>query len=138
TAYMLIATPHCLRLLAHCALRALALARDNAGSNIDAKMAIIAITTSNSINVKPRPGRRRGEENSALIGSAAVRPRATLAAAPASNTSPPFRDHCPASKLGALVAAGSLSFFFKPPALPEVADSNFASAATLLRIVCLN
>lgn len=32
------------------------LARDNAGNNNAARMAIIAITTSNSINVNPRDG----------------------------------------------------------------------------------
>src|SRR6266704_3519210 len=48
-AYMLMATPHCLRLLAHCALTAAALALFNAGSNMLARM---AMTTSSSINVK--------------------------------------------------------------------------------------
>jgi hypothetical protein len=37
----------------HMVLRALSRARANTGNNIAAKMAIIAITTSNSINVKP-------------------------------------------------------------------------------------
>jgi hypothetical protein len=37
----------------HCALTALLFARANAGNNIEARMAIIATTTSNSINVKP-------------------------------------------------------------------------------------
>src|ERR1041385_6124436 len=48
---MLIAMPHCLRLLAHCALTAADFALLNAGNNIAARMAIMAITTRSSINV---------------------------------------------------------------------------------------
>src|SRR5215831_16725368 len=54
-AYMLIAVPHCLRLLLHCARTADALALPNAGSNIAARMAMIAITTRSSIKVKACP-----------------------------------------------------------------------------------
>src|SRR5206468_509014 len=53
-AYMLTASPHCLRLLAHWIFIALAFALDSAGSNIAAKIAMMAITTSNSINVNAR------------------------------------------------------------------------------------
>src|SRR5438105_10745522 len=48
---MAMAKPHCLRLLAHMVLTAFALAVANAGSSMAARMAIIAITTNNSINV---------------------------------------------------------------------------------------
>src|SRR5262252_2138636 len=50
-AYILIARPHCFKLLAHCALTAAALALLKAGSNIAARIAIIAMTTSSSIKV---------------------------------------------------------------------------------------
>ena len=43
----------CFKLLRHVAFKAVALAFANAGSNNEAKIAIIAITTSNSIRVKP-------------------------------------------------------------------------------------
>lgn len=43
---------NCLRLLMHLALWALNFALDSAGNNMAARMAIIAITTSNSIKVK--------------------------------------------------------------------------------------
>jgi hypothetical protein len=50
-AYILMASPHCFRLLAHCARIADAFALARAGSNIAARMAIMAITTNNSIKV---------------------------------------------------------------------------------------
>src|SRR5258708_6614392 len=43
----------CLRLFMHFTRFADSLARDRAGKSIAARMAIIAMTTSNSINVKP-------------------------------------------------------------------------------------
>jgi hypothetical protein len=46
----------------HCIRRALALADANAGSNIAARMAIMAITTSSSINVNPEVRHRLGAE----------------------------------------------------------------------------
>jgi hypothetical protein len=52
-AYILIAKPHCLRLLAHWARIAVALALLKAGNNMAARMAMMAMTTSNSIKVKP-------------------------------------------------------------------------------------
>src|SRR4030095_7153847 len=45
------AKPHCLQLLAHNVLCALAFAFDSAGRSIPARIAIIAITTNNSIKV---------------------------------------------------------------------------------------
>ena len=45
--------PICFRLFRHCVRRAFSRAELNAGMSIPAKMAIIAITTNNSINVKP-------------------------------------------------------------------------------------
>jgi hypothetical protein len=44
---------NCFELLAQEAPWPLALARDKAGSNIEARMAMMAITTNNSISVKP-------------------------------------------------------------------------------------
>src|SRR5436309_3183086 len=52
-AYMLIANPHCLPLLVQSVLSALAFALARAGSNRPARMAMIAITTSSSMRVKP-------------------------------------------------------------------------------------
>src|SRR3990167_1008259 len=52
--YIFMARPICLRLDAHCVLRADSLALPNTGSRIPARMPIMAITTSNSINVKPK------------------------------------------------------------------------------------
>jgi hypothetical protein len=52
--YILNAKLTCFRLLAHAARRAASRARDNAGNNSAARIAMIAITTNNSINVKPR------------------------------------------------------------------------------------
>jgi hypothetical protein len=49
---MLMAVPHCLRLLPHWALKAAVLARFRAGSNIAARMAMMAMTTSSSMRVK--------------------------------------------------------------------------------------
>src|SRR6516162_7986709 len=48
-----IANPSCFICDAHCVRRALAFADARAGSNIAARIAMIAITTSNSISVKP-------------------------------------------------------------------------------------
>src|ERR1700677_3307775 len=52
-AYIVQASANCFWLLKQVDCVAFSLARANAGSNIAAKMAIMAITTSNSINVKP-------------------------------------------------------------------------------------
>src|SRR5207237_9883521 len=58
-AYMIIARPICLKFDWHVDERALSRAWAKTGNNIAARMAIIAITTSSSISVKPeRPGRR--------------------------------------------------------------------------------
>src|ERR1700691_1192241 len=51
--YIVQASANCFWLIKQVACVAFSLARANAGSNIAAKMAIMAITTSNSINVKP-------------------------------------------------------------------------------------
>ena len=51
-AYIVHASAHCFVLLMHCAPCALSFARDIAGNSIAAKIAIIAITTNNSISVK--------------------------------------------------------------------------------------
>src|SRR6185295_12166790 len=63
--YMKFASVSCLRLLAHLIECALVLARESAGSNIEARIAMIAITTSSSIKVKEERGRvgasKRGE-----------------------------------------------------------------------------
>ncbi len=45
--------PICFRLLIHLILCALLFAADKAGSNIAARMAMMAMTTSSSIKVKP-------------------------------------------------------------------------------------
>src|SRR6185437_7729823 len=50
---MVSSSPHCLRLLAHCPFKAVAFSLARAGSNNAARMAMIAITTNNSISVKP-------------------------------------------------------------------------------------
>jgi hypothetical protein len=46
----------CFRLLRQTVWSPLAFARASVGNNMLARMAMIAITTSNSIKVKPRPG----------------------------------------------------------------------------------
>src|SRR5713101_4321526 len=51
---MVTATPSCFRLLAHWLRRACSLARAKTGKRMAARMAMMAITTSNSIRVKPR------------------------------------------------------------------------------------
>src|SRR5882724_1149515 len=53
--YMVIVTPNCLRFERQLARRAFSLARARAGSNIAARIAMMAMTTSNSIRVKPDP-----------------------------------------------------------------------------------
>ena len=50
----------CFKLLKHWMRLALFLAAAKAGSNIAAKMAMMAMTTSNSIRVNPPKRRRRG------------------------------------------------------------------------------
>src|SRR5260221_3069340 len=57
--YIIQAVVSCLRLLTQLILWAFNLAVDNAGRIIDAKMAMIAITTSSSINVKAKKRRPR-------------------------------------------------------------------------------
>src|SRR5262245_17212461 len=52
-AYKWVASPHCLRLFRQAIAWAFSLAFPNAGSSIAAKIAMMAITTSNSIRVKP-------------------------------------------------------------------------------------
>src|SRR5262245_6025088 len=47
------ASTHCLTLLKQAVCCALALARARAGNNKDARMAMMAMTTSNSMSVKP-------------------------------------------------------------------------------------
>src|ERR1039458_1130320 len=59
-AYIFTASPHCLRLLAHWICNARALALASAGNNIAARMAMMAMTTSSSINVKPLAGGKPG------------------------------------------------------------------------------
>src|SRR4051794_23448378 len=57
--------PICRRLLRHCVRLAFSLAFDSAGKSMAARMAIIAITTSNSISVNPAgcaPGKIRQDE----------------------------------------------------------------------------
>src|SRR3989442_2462719 len=54
-AYRLTAKPHCLPLLAQRVLSDLAFALARAGNNRLARMAMIAMTTSNSIRVNPSP-----------------------------------------------------------------------------------
>ncbi len=49
------ACPNCRMLLAHTAVSACSLASDNDGNRIAISTAMIAMTTSSSINVKPRP-----------------------------------------------------------------------------------
>src|SRR6516162_8319369 len=53
--YMIQANPNCFWLLMQVAVVALSFARLRAGSSIAARMAMMAMTTSNSINVKPLP-----------------------------------------------------------------------------------
>src|SRR6266550_4546765 len=56
---MWVVSKNCLRLLIHCTRFPFSLALASAGRSIAAKIAMMAITTSNSINVKPcRPLRR--------------------------------------------------------------------------------
>src|SRR6266576_319645 len=57
-AYMMMPRPICFRLLAQLMRKARSLAFDNAGNNIAARMAMMAMTTSSSINVNPACGRR--------------------------------------------------------------------------------
>jgi len=54
--YMKFARVSCLRLLVHLIECALVLARESAGSNMEARIAMIAITTSSSIKVKAERG----------------------------------------------------------------------------------
>ncbi len=66
-AYMTQQTLSCLMLLRHFIVMALALALESAGSSIAAKMAMMAITTSSSIKVKPaRRAKWRSWEASCL------------------------------------------------------------------------
>ena len=51
--------PHCLQLLVQRVFTALDLARDKAGRSMPARMAMMAMTTSNSIRVKARVQRQR-------------------------------------------------------------------------------
>ena len=51
--YMVWARPHCLRLLEQAARLASSLALARAGSSMAARIAMTAMTTSNSIRVKP-------------------------------------------------------------------------------------
>src|SRR6266550_2004241 len=55
---MMMPRPICFRLLAQLMRKARSLAFDNAGNNIAARMAMMAMTTSSSINVNPACGRR--------------------------------------------------------------------------------
>src|SRR5436190_326806 len=57
----------CFSLLRHTTARAFSFARDNAGKRRAARMAMIAITTSNSMSVKP--GLSRAGETSAVFAS---------------------------------------------------------------------
>src|SRR3569833_405275 len=60
--YSVVKTIVCFRLLRQEVLSALLFAFANAGNSIAARMAMMAITTSNSINVKPDPFKERTEE----------------------------------------------------------------------------
>ena len=51
--YSAVARPICLRLFLHCVETACDLALTKAGRSMAARMAMMAMTTSNSINVKP-------------------------------------------------------------------------------------
>src|SRR6478736_7438424 len=53
-AYMATPMPTCRKLLMHWVRKAFAFALDNAGNNIAARMAMMAITTNSSIRVKAR------------------------------------------------------------------------------------
>jgi hypothetical protein len=79
--------PICLKLARHWMRLALSLALDNAGNNRAARIAIIAMTTSNSINVKPprpallprletpppvRLGSKSGVSSTALFANALI------------------------------------------------------------------
>src|SRR5215469_13171359 len=66
-AYMTLAMPICLRLLRQAVCCALRLARLRAGRSIAAKMAMMAMTTNNSIRVKALPFAAR-EEQRLLVG----------------------------------------------------------------------
>src|SRR6185436_14560593 len=57
--YNIKARPTCRILLKHRIRLPFSFANDKAGRSIPARMAIMAITTSNSINVKPRRGPRK-------------------------------------------------------------------------------
>src|SRR5207245_9755137 len=61
-------TPICLRLLRHWVRLAFSLARESTGRSIAARIAMMAITTSSSIRVKPRVRSRR-RSGSALLES---------------------------------------------------------------------
>jgi hypothetical protein len=67
------AIPICRRLLTHLVFLADSWALARAGSSIEAKIAIIAMTTRSSIKVKP-PGKRRRGEHSARQGEAPAEP----------------------------------------------------------------
>src|ERR1700760_3830295 len=55
---MVIAKPHCFRLLTQVSRLALAFAEFRAGKSSPARIAMMAITTSNSIKVNPKPAAR--------------------------------------------------------------------------------
>src|ERR1051326_4271627 len=59
---MLVARPTCLRLLMQAALRAFSLAFDRAGRSSPARMAMMAITTSNSMRVNARAEKGAGRK----------------------------------------------------------------------------
>src|ERR1041385_6787720 len=75
--FIAVARPSCLRLLMHEACWAFDFAFDNAGNSIPAKIAIIAITTSNSSNVKPPARRKRKPRNPGTEARAAAGSRVT-------------------------------------------------------------
>jgi hypothetical protein len=66
-AYCNEAKPICFKLLIHCVALAELFALLKAGRSIEARIAMMAITTSNSISVKPRPPSARAVGRS--IGS---------------------------------------------------------------------
>src|SRR5688500_18738418 len=88
------AIPCCLRLETHLIFCAFSLALASAGSSMLARMAMIAMTTSNSIRVKPRrargfspsppsrserdEGEGRGEEEGTVAADPALRERRTM------------------------------------------------------------
>src|SRR5438477_2395318 len=73
-AYISVASPHCFKLLKQVVAAPLALARLNAGKSSEARMAIIEMTTSNSMSVKAWLSRKHRLASGSILTFSNTRP----------------------------------------------------------------